>query len=1117
MKHSFVKEILRDFLKNKSRFFSIVAIVALGAGFFGGIKATSIDMKQSIDDYYKENNLMDVRVLSTLGLTDDDAALLSSLDGVKDVVGSYQYDAIVFPPNPEDAGESGEHVVRIRSITEGVNQSVLIEGRMPQANNEAVLVLNDSVPPSCEIGDTLTVNLQSDPDAEESLAQTSFLIVGYVKNPLYLSSLNNTTTKGSGKISSFLFVPAEAFSIEAYTEMYVTTDFSSTLFTFDEPYKTKIEALEDEIDAVSEEACNRRRDELIDEAQAELDKATAEYEDGKQTAERELADAQAKLDDARQELEDGKKEWQDGQDTFDREIAQGEQKLQDTRTLLDNTEQTLAQSKKKLDDTKAQLDEGKLQLEEGESALNAALEQWNASKAQLDAVYQSEKAANRLLTQAQAEYDRVMAESPEDEALVEQVTQALQFAQAGVSGYETLAESKETLDTQQKTLEEKRTELEQGTTQYEQGLAQYNQGLAQLQEGERQYAEGVKELAAQKASGQAKLDESLAQIQDGEQELSENKALFEEEKAETEQKLSDAYEELLDAKTQIADIQAPSWYTQTRTTDTVLSGFEQDADRVDAVAAVFPVFFFLVAALVCLTTMTRMVEEQRTQIGVLKALGYTNGAIIAKYLIFAAVTTLIGCIVGLSIGFVVFPRVIWKAYSMMYTTPPIHTPFNWPLALLASAVFFAATMIASFAACYKELREVPAGLIRPKPPKNGKRVFLERVTFLWRHLSFTQKLTMRNILRDKKRFFMTLIGVAGCTALMLTGFGLKDSISGIVASQFDDLYHYDLNIALNHDYTPDEPTERQQQLFDLLEHSSDVSQTLTASQEQVTAMSKNGETMNAYLFVPEDSSMAEDFITFRNRQTNESLSFPSSGALITEKMAKNLNLSVGDTISFQVSDGQTVSVPIEGITENYVYHYIYLSKEQYHKLFSKDPSFRVVFVQTQEDADVNALTTELLTNQEILSVTQTDTMVETFTDMFDRLNLIIVVLILSASLLAFVVLYNLTNINITERLREIATIKVLGFFDKEVDIYVFRENMILSLLGMILGCGLGVLLHQFVVTVAEVDMVMFHRTIAFPSYIYAILLTLVFTLIVQVAMHPRLTHISMVESLKSVE
>lgn len=1118
MKHSFIKEILRDFLRNKSRFFSIVAIVALGAGFFGGIKATSIDMKQSIDAYYKENNLMDMRVMSTLGLTDDDMQTLSSLDGVEKAAGAYQYDTIIFPPNPEDAGEAGEHVVRIRSITEGINNSVLVEGRMPTAANEAVLVLNDSVPPSCEIGDTMKVNVQSDPDAEDSLTETSFQIVGYVKNPLYLSSLSNSTTKGSGKVSSFLFTLPEAFSMEAYTEVYLATDFSKELFTFGSSYEKEMDSLENEVESVSADACERRRDELIGPAEEELDKATKQYEEGKKQAEEELSKGEQALAEAEKKLADGKNQWELGKSELDLKISEGELQLSKTRTLLDESQKTLEESKVQLDAVKQQLDDGKVQLEQGEQLFQAALTGWETSKKLLDDVYESESTAKIRLEEAQTEYDRVMAESPEDAALVAQAKRDLLFAQAGVKGYEELAKAKTELDKQGQTLQEKRAEWETGNAQYLSGLSEYQNGAQKLADGERQYTEGMNTLLQQKTEGLRVLNNSLAEIQQGEKELEENKALFAQKKAETEQKLSDAHEQLLDAQTKIDDVQTPTWYTQTRATDTVLSGFEQDADRVDAVAAVFPVFFFLVAALVCLTTMTRMIEEQRTQIGVLKALGYTSKTIIAKYLIFAAVTTFIGCVVGLSVGFVVFPRVIWKAYSIMYTTPPIQTPFNWPLALLASAVFFAATILAAVAACYKELKEVPAGLIRPKPPKNGKRVFLERIPFIWGHLSFTQKLTMRNILRDKKRFFMTLIGVAGCTALMLTGFGLKDSITGIVSSQFNDLYHYDLNVVLNHVYSPEEPTERQQQILDLLHDSSEVKQSMIAAQEQVTATASNDESVDAYLFVPENEQVIEDFITFRDRRTKEALSFPSSGALITEKMADTLDLSVGDTISCKTSDGRTVSIPVEGITENYVYHYIYLSKSQYEQVFGgQTPEYRAIFVQTEEGADLSALSEQILENKEILSVTQIDTMTQTFNDMFDRLNLIIVVLILSASLLAFVVLYNLTNINITERIREIATIKVLGFFDKEVDLYVFRENMILSLLGMILGCGLGILLHQFVVTVAEVDMVMFHRTIAPLSYVYALLLTLVFTLAVQAAMHPRLTHVSMVESLKSVE
>lgn len=1115
MKRSFIKEILRDFWRNKSRFLSIVAIVALGAGFFGGLKASSSDMKMTVDDYYKEQNLMDFRVMSTLGLTDADVQALRAIDGVSAAAPAYRIDAVL----SSHAEEDGQRVMRVHSLTEedGINQCLLLDGRLPQSADEAVVITGSLVDSDYQIGDVVTIDTEADEEAKSALDVYSFTIVGIVRNPLYISTLGSSTTKGDGTVSNYMYVLPGAFvQDQPYTEIYVRGDFSDSLYTFGSAYEQQADALEAEIERISGAACERRRSEVVQSAQDALSAAQSTYEEQKAQAEEGFADAEAQLAQAGQKLADGKAELEQSKKTYESGIEQAEKRLEEAQSAIQSGQEELDRTKSLLDENKTQLDLSKQELLKAEEQLLAAEEEWQAQKSALDAAFGSQEAAQQLLAQAQAAYDAAVASG--DEAQIAKAEAALAQVQSGVDAYERLAAVRGEIDAQQARYEAGKAAYEEGAAAYESGLAQYQAGQAALDASRTEYEEGAAALAEQRASGQAQLLAAEEELAAGEAALAEQRAAYEEQKAQAEAQLADAYEEILDAQDQINAVEAPEWILQSRSTDTTLASFEQDADRVDAVAAVFPAFFFLVAALVCLTTMTRMVEEQRTQLGILKALGYRNGVIVSKFLIFAVVTTLSGAVVGLSVGFVVFPKVIWAAYSMMYAAPDVQTPVDWGLAAIATALFLIATLGASWFACRRELKTVPAGLIRPKAPKSGKRVLLERVTPVWKRLSFTKKLTVRNIFRDKKRFFMTVIGVAGCTALVLTGFGLKDSIGGLADKQFDNISHYDLSVILSNVYDEDAPTERQERLRSTLDEDANVEESLLYMQQEVTA-SADGASMDVYLFVPQDAGAVDSFITLRERGSGTPVSLSDGGAVITEKMASELSLSVGDTVSVAAGDGAARDVTVAGITENYIYHYIYLTPDAYREIFEEDPAYQLLYVKLADTSDEaeTALAGKLLENSEVMSLSFTDSLRETIDDTFNRLNLIVFVLIVCASLLAFVVLYNLNNINITERVREIATIKVLGFYDREVDAYIFRENIILTLIGTAVGTLLGVLLHQFVVHVAEVNYVMFSREIYPLSYVWAVLLTVLFAVLVQIVMHRRLSKITMVESLKSVE
>lgn len=585
---------------------------------------------------------------------------------------------------------------------------------------------------------------------------------------------------------------------------------------------------------------------------------------------------------------------------------------------------------------------------------------------------------------------------------------------------------------------------------------------------------------------------------------------------------SDEYLDLInDAKDRIRTIaeerdNAHVWYITDRYTNQGFAGFGADAKRIDAVTTIFPLFFFLVAALVCLTTMTRMVEEQRTQIGILKALGYSKLSVAAKYLIYTCLACIFGCFVGIALGFAIFPSVIFKAYCIMYTLPPAILSFNMKFALTSSLIAILCISAATLAACYNELVCVPAELIRPKAPVPGRKVLLERAACIWNRMTFLHQVAVRNLFRYKRRLLVTVLGVCGCTALLLTGFGLRDSIIGIVSHQFGTIHSYDMIVSLTEEADPyiNSATDRVLASY--------TDETLNVMQTSVSIAAQNKK-MTAYLIVPENSSRLREFVALQERETSEAIPFPEQGkSILSEKLALLLDVHKGDEITIERNDAIKCGITVGGITENYFEHYIYMSREDYIKLFKEEPACMQILCKLPKAGQMTKKDEQLLAN-DIMKTGYANSVFFTalsrreFGNTVKSLDFVVILIIICASLLAFVVLYNLTNINITERIREIATFKVLGFFDKEISAYIFRENAVLTAVGIIMGLVAGVYLHQHVVVTSEVDMVMFERSIKIHSYLFSIVLTFLFAALVHLLMHIRLRNISMVESLKSTE
>lgn len=846
-----------------------------------------------------------------------------------------------------------------------------------------------------------------------------------------------------------------------------------------------------------------------------LEQNIAAFEAASAEAEAQLVAAEAQITDAENQLAAA-----DAQLTEkEQECAAGEDELAAAKEELENGEAQVTAGLAQIADGEAQASAYQKQLEDGEAQLNAAKAQIEEGEAQIE--------ANRSkLEEGEAQLAAARAQIADGEQQIASYQQTIQSGEAQLAegrktiadGESQLADAKQTISNGESQIAEAKQSIADGETQLAEAKQTIADGESQLAEAKQTIADGETQLADAKqeiADGKISLADAKQEIADKEKELEDGKAEYEKAKADAEPEIADAKQEIADGEKTLADLKKPTWYVWGRNKVTSTESFGQDAGRISNIGKFFPVIFFLVAALVSLTTMTRMIEEQRQQIGTLKALGYSDGVIAFKYFAYAMLSTVSGALAGVVVGEKILPWVIMNAYGMLYTGLPYYmTPLNWEqggLAILASA---ACTGVATIAACYKELAAGPAELMRPEAPKNGKRIFLERIGVLWKHLNFTQKSTVRNLVRYKKRFFMTVIGIGGCMGLILVGFGLQDSITAIAKNQFVSLFTYQANAVLNSDVDESEKEALQTDL----ENYSGIDELLEMYCQNIE-LQTDKKTVDAVIEVPKELTNFNDFYAFRDRKSGEVYEFPTDGgAAISEKTATMLGVKAGDTVQLKKGD-DIVDVKISIIVENYVRHYLYLAPDLYEELFGGAPDYNQLLMKYQDTSSnyETALGEKIMTYDGVAAISFTSDLIDQIDNMLRSLDIVIVVLIVSAGLLAFVVLYNLNNINITERQRELATLKVLGFFDGEVASYVYRENMVLTLFGVIAGMGIGTFLHHCVIQTVEVDMMMFGRNVFPRSYGWSALITLAFALFVNFMMFYRLRKIDMIESLKSVE
>ena len=1191
------KDFYMEIRKSMGRFLSIFFIVAIGCAFFAGIRSSEPDMRYSGDAYFDRKNLMDLQVISTMGLTDEDVEAIEKLDGIEKAEAGYSVDALC------TEGDN-QIVMHVMSLLPSMNQVQVENGRLPEKSDECVVDADFLSKSTLKIGDRVTLSSGTDKPVTDSLKEDTFTIVGSVSSPCYIGFQRGSTTIGSGNISAFLCVPEESFCMEVYTEIYAQVKGAEKLTAFTDQYDQRIDSVMKEVEAIKEEREKARYNEIVAEAsekladaEKEITDAEAELEQGKAEAQEKLTAAREKLENAQKELEQAKKELASSQakiasskeeleqaqkelnessgkiaagekelneksialatlkeqkDTLQGQLAaleQQKEELSGQKTTLEAQKRTLQEGQKNLLDTQAVLQQQISRLKAEKEDLNAEGIRLSEEKETLQKEYEELKSQyeasgdTEILKQVEAkkaQLDEVNAKIAENSAKIEQNKTLLETVESQMDPLEEkLVQMKNGLEQTEMALEKISaglSEIEAGQEQMQTGLTQMESYISsgefqlqaareQLESGKNQILSGQRQIEDAKkriADGEEQIQAGIKQIQDGETGLADGWIEYQDgerqanaEIADGEAQIADAKVQLADAKKEIEQIEKPTWYIYDRSHLPEYSGYGDNADRMKAIGEVFPLIFFLVAALISLTTMTRMVEEERTIIGTLKALGYSKKSIAAKYLGYAVLATLTGGIFGVMIGEKILPYIIITAYKIMYRhLPDVEIPYNLYYGVLACVAALLCTVAATIFSCMKELKEQAAELMRPPAPKQGKRVFLEYIPFLWKRLNFTWKSTVRNLMRYKKRFFMTIFGIGGCMGLMLVGFGLKDSISSIVPLQYEDIQLYDGNVILQSDVTMQE----KQEVYEALEKNSQVVATAEDLLQKIT-IEHDGVSKEVYLNVPENVEKFSDFVVLQDRTTKEKYQLTDKGAVLTEKMAKELGVSAGDTVTIKEENEKERTVKISQICENYMSHYLYMTPAVYKAAYGKEPEYNSIYYRTEgrTTKEAESVGEAALKLDGALSVSYTTELRQQVDDMLQSLDIVIVVLIISAGMLAFVVLYNLNNINITERKRELATLKVLGFYDKEVTEYVYRENILLTLIGSVFGMLLGKILHRFIIVTVEIDSVMFGRNINTISFVYAFLLTVVFSLFVNGVMYFKLKKINMVESLKSVE
>ena len=1016
----YARNIRRTIFGSLGRYIAILAIIALGVGFFAGVKDTKGSMMLTCDEYVKEFDLYDLRLVSTYGFTDDDVKAVAEEKRVATAEGAITTDFF----STDREGDSV--ILRAHSLTENVNKVELVSGRMPEKDNECVADVNFFS--EKDIGRSIEVTDENDEETRDSLSYGEYEIVGLIQSPYYMmKSERGTTSLGSGTVDAFIYAPEGAFTSEYFTEMLVISKQQG--FVFSDEYNKNIEKTEEAVTKAAERSAADRYEDILSEAKEKIADGRMELAEGQNTLDRERQSAYNELDSAKAELDSGRAQ-----------IESGRQQINEQRSALESQRAQVVSGIEQIDAKLAELQQQAEQLEQlmqmGQQSTESTQEQ-SGQQTYAETPMQQDPAA------AAAQIEAAIAQ-----------------------------------------LQTQRTQLESSLSQIDGGLAEISKQENALDASERQIEEGYSQYRAGVAEADSRFAEAEAELADGEAELA-------------------------DADKELEDIEEPEIYTYDREDNLGYGSFEGNADIVDSIAQIFPVFFFMIAALVCSTTMSRMIDEERTQLGALSALGYTPGKIMLKYMIYSGSAAIIGCVAGFLAGSKFFPYAIWIAYGMMFGFADLEFYFDWELAIISLVVSLLCSTGTTYLACREQLKHMPAEILRPKAPKAGKRIFLERIGFLWKRMRFLHKVSARNIFRYKKRMVMMILGIGGCTALVMAGFGINDSIAGIASHQYADIEKYQMAVAF------DELDDEREAEFEA-EYADELANAARIQQSSVNVKGSADVTKSCSLMVTDDDNISKA-VNFANEDEGK-LKYPGKGeAMINNKLADMLGVETGDEITVTYDDTGQVKLTVSGIYRNYVSNYIYINEETYEQDMGRDYDPYILFVTFRDGVDVQHMAERINEFDGVISISVNADVEERVDEMMVSLNYIIILVIGCAGALAFIVLFNLGNINITERVREIATIEVLGFYPREMGSYVFRENFILVLLGIIVGIPAGYALHIFIMDRIVVDMVSFNEIIEPISYAFTVAIVIGFALIVDIILRRKLRRINMAEALKSIE
>lgn len=1154
-KNAMGKNLSQSILKSIGRYLAIIMIIALGSGIFVGLLMTKFDMVATGQKYMNEQNMFDLRLVSPYGWDLDHPEEIARMDGVEEAEGVRYVDAMATLGNVQENA-----AFRFYSIPEKTTRIALRGGRMPEKPNECLadgFIFGEDV-----LGLQVTV---TDANKEETLdvfAEKVFTVVGYVSSPLYMDMNRGNTAIGSGSLSSFFYIPDEAFDMDYYVEIHVTLPGSYDVYT--DAYNDAMDAAAERLEPLVTPLLNNRFRDLYNEAMAEYEDGLQEYEDGLKTYEEEKADALQKLDDAYQELLEAENTIAENEQLLDRsevlvssgwkDLEAGERELaeawetyaqaraaidkieveaireleKEQATLISNIasiDAELAQVEAQLnalgssnqEDT-AELDQ---QIAELGGQIEATEEAIRTAREALDAIQQNPDIPHEVISRTEETIAALESEKANLEIQRQQLIQARdEILNAGSGNSETDAERQALSARRDQLLSDKSYQetrlqvvelaLENKDAAMNAVLSAFAAAEAELNAAELEVNRGRQELIDAQISlkeGREELEKAKVELSDGWVEYEDGKTEAEEEFAKAEEDLEEARLLLEDAWDTIQDMEEPTVYLMDRNSNVGYGSLDSASDIVAGVSRIIPGFFLLVASLVCITTMTRMIDEERTQIGTLKALGYSNAEIMSKYLIYAGSGAVIGCTLGVIVGSMAFPSILWEAYKiMLYITDKIVLQFNWALCLVVVLTYTVVMMLVTWYCCRRTLMEEPAELIRPKAPDAGKKIFLEYLPF-WNRISFLNKVTIRNIIRYKQRLAMMLVGIGGCTALLLTGFGLRDSIVNVVDYQFENVTVYDMTV-----YFSDAQTEEQQARFEKL--TSDCVENVLFFNQISAELEHENQVKEIYLMTADQE--IEEFVNFK--QGDRKLPMPGlNEVMLTVGVTENMGIHVGDVVTMRNADMEELILTVSGIYDNHVNNYAVITPETVQTQWNRNPEEQMALIQIKDGTDAYSASTVITGLSGVLNVSVSQDLADMVGSMMDALDMVVWVIVFCAGLLAVIVLYNLTNININERIREIATIKVLGFNASETAAYVFKENVTLTVIGAFFGLGLGYLLLVFVMEQIKIDMVWFKAMIMNPSYYWSVLLTILSALVVNFVFYFKLDKINMAEALKSVE